>query len=126
MFYSAATPRFTRRAVQAPAGQMLERLLADAARTDRQHSAAIAQDDKSYTLTFDVPGIAREHLSIGIEGNVVRIQSLETAPRKYKAAYELPLDIDVATSNAKLENGVLTLNLVKQLPVSRVTELAIN
>ena len=126
MFYSATTPRVVRRAAHAPAGQVLERMLSDAARANRQHSAAIAQDDKSYTLTFDVPGITREQLSIGIEGNVVRIQSLETAPRSYKAAYELPLDIDVATSNAKLENGVLTLKLAKQLPVSRVTELAIN
>lgn len=126
MFYSATSPRFARRAVYAPAGQALERMLADAAPTSRQQSAAFAQDEKSYTLTFDVPGIAREQLSIGIEGNVVRIQSLETAPRKYKAAYELPLEIDVATSNAKLENGVLTLTLAKHLPVSRVTELAIN
>ena len=126
MFYSAASPRFARRAAFAPAGQVLERLLADAARSNRQQSATVAQDDKSYTLSFDVPGITREQLSIGIEGNVVRIQSLENAPRSYKAAYELPLDIDVATSNAKLENGVLTLKLAKQLPVSRVTELAIN
>ena len=126
MFYSASAPRFARRAGYAPAGQVFDRMFADAARAKPQQSAAIAQDDKSYTLTFDVPGITREQLSIGIEGNVVRIQSLETAPRTYKAAYELPLDIDVATSNAKLENGVLTLKLAKQLPVSRVTELAIN
>lgn len=126
MFYSAASPRFARRGAFAPAGQVLGRMLADAARTNPQQSAAVAQDDKSYTLSFDVPGITREQLSIGIEGNVVRIQSLENAPRNYKAAYELPLDIDVASSNAKLENGVLTLKLAKQLPVSRVTELAIN
>lgn len=126
MFYSVAAPRFARRAAFAPAGQVFERMLVDAAHTKRQPNVAVEQDDKSYTLTFDIPGIAREQLSIGIEGNVVRIQSLATAPRTYKAAYELPLDIDVASSNAKLENGVLTLRLAKQLPVSRVTELAIN
>lgn len=126
MFFSATTPRFARRPVYHPAAQAFDRALSEAARSSSQHNAAIEQDDKSYTLAFDVPGITREQLSIGIEGNVVRIQSLETAPRQYKAAYELPLDIDVSTSNAKLENGVLTLRLTKQLPASRVTELAIN
>lgn len=126
MFFSATSPRLVRRPAYASADQLFDRLAGDASHSSNQRSATIAQDDKSYTLTFDVPGIAREQMSIGIEGSVVRIQSLETAPRQYKAAYELPLDIDVATSTAKLENGVLTVRLAKQVPVSRVTELAIN
>lgn len=89
-------------------------------------SYRIQQDDKAYTLSFDMPGIAKEQLSIGIEGNVVRLESKADAPRQYKAAYELPQDIDVAASDAKLENGVLTLKLAKQVPVSKVTQLTIN
>jgi len=50
----------------------------------------------------------------------VRVASKEGAPRSYKAAYELPLDIDVASSEARLENGVLTLKLAKVVPASRV------
>ena len=65
-------------------------------------------------------------MSIGIEGNIVRIQSREGATRRYSFAYELPQDIDVATSQAKLENGVLTLKLAKIVPVNQVTELTIN
>ena len=91
-----------------------------------QPRTAIEQDDRSYTLRFDVPGIGREHLSIGIEANIVRILSLEGAPRRYQAAYELPQEIEVATSSAKLEHGVLTVRLVKQHGANRVTELAIN
>ena len=63
---------------------------------------------------------------MAIEGNVVRITSRDDAPRKYRMAYELPEEIDIATSSAKLEHGVLTLSLGRQLPVSRVSELAIN
>ena len=84
------------------------------------------QDDTSWTLSVDLPGVAKDQLNIGIEGAVVRVDSVENAPRKVKAAYELPQDIDVTTSEAKLENGVLTLKLGKLVPVSQATQLQIN
>ncbi|BDT67223.1 hypothetical protein os1_13940 [Comamonadaceae bacterium OS-1] len=95
---------------------------------DEKRSAGyrITQDEHAYSLQFDVPGIAKEQLSIGIEGSVVRIESQPDAPRTYKAAYELPQDIDVSASDAKLENGVLTLKLAKKVPVSNVSNLTIN
>jgi HSP20 family protein len=126
MFFATTAPASLRRSVYSPAGRSLERFLKDTQVASRQTTGTIAQDDKSYTLSFDVPGIAKDQLSIGIEGNVVRIETKEGASRQYKSAYELPQDIDVSTSEAKLENGVLTLKLGKQVPVSRVTELAIN
>jgi HSP20 family protein len=67
----------------------------------------------------------REELNIGIEGTVVRIETRADAKRQYKAAYELPQEIDVTASAARLENGVLTLTLAKQVPVSKVTQLNI-
>jgi len=81
--------------------------------------------DTAYTLTIDVPGLAKEHLSIGIEGAVVRIESLADAPRTVKAAYEFPQDIDATASTAKMEHGVLSLTLVKKVPVSNVANLTI-
>lgn len=83
------------------------------------------QDDTTWTLSVDLPGVAKDQLNIGIEGPVVRVDSVENAPRKVKAAYELPQDIDAAASTASLENGVLTLKLVKKVPVSNVARLAI-
>lgn len=85
-----------------------------------------ATESPAYEFTFDVPGVSREQLSIGIEGNVIRIETLPEAKRQYKAAYELPQDIDVSKSEAKLENGVLTLKLAKVLPESKAVKLAIN
>ncbi len=85
-----------------------------------------ATESPAYEFTFDVPGVSREQLSIGIEGNVIRIETLADAKRQYKAAYELPQDIDVSKSEAKLENGVLTLKLAKVLPESKAVKLAIN
>ena len=126
MFFATTTPASFGRQVFSPAGRSLERFLSEAQTASRQKSCVMEQDDKSYTLSFDVPGVAREQISISIEGAVVRIETKPDAARQYRHAYELPHEIDLAGSEAKLENGVLTLKLGKQVPVSRVKELAIN
>ncbi len=126
MFFSTTAPSLSRRHAFLAEGRPLERALDEVAQRRMQPVTSIEQDDTSYTLRFDVPGISREQLSIGIEGQVVRIASLDEAPRAYKAAFELPTAIEVATSTAKLENGVLTVHLIKQVPVSKVSQLAIN
>ena len=125
MFYSPALVR--RAAFNHAFNQALNNQLTGAAATATgKPSFDLAQDDTSYTFSFDVPGIAKEQLTIGIEGNVVRLESVADAKRQYKAAYELPQDIDVSASEAKLENGVLTLKLAKLVPVNKVTQLPIH
>ena len=126
MFFASAPSAFqsaVRRPAYAHAGRSVERFLDDALFGARQN--AYTQDETAFTLTLDMPGIAKEQLSISIEGAVVRIQSKEDAPRRYRAAYELPQDVDSALSEAKLENGVLTLKLAKKVPVNNATELTI-
>jgi len=85
----------------------------------------VAQDDHAWTVTLDLPGVAREDLSISVEGPVVRIETKPEAKRQYKAAYELPQEIDVEATSAKLENGVLTLQLAKQKPVSNARQIEV-
>ena len=123
MFFAPAlhTARFAPRSYD----RAFERFVNEAFAGARK-SPLVEQDDKSWTLSIDVPGLSREDLTIGIEGAVVRIESKAEAKRQFKAAYELPLDIDVAASEAKLENGVLTLKLGKKVPVSQVSALQIN
>ena len=117
---------------QAPrsADQALQRFLmgtlADPAAARSAAGCTVTLDDKSTTLQLDVPGLAREQLQISIEGNVVRLQSVEGAPRKVQRAWELAADIDAANSSAKLENGVLTLTLAKVEPASKATTLTIH
>jgi HSP20 family protein len=125
MFYTATLPALRRWSHPVAASRSLERFLDEAFAATRLPGASFAQDDKAFTLSFDLPGVAREHLSIAIEDTVVRIATKEDAPRQYKAAYELPQDIDAGISEAKLENGVLTLKLVKKLAESKATELTI-
>jgi HSP20 family protein len=103
-----------------------ERFVNDAFTANAARGAQVAQDDKAWTLSLDVPGLAREDLTVSIEGAVVRVDSKADAKREFKAAYELPTDIDQAASTAKLEHGVLTLTLAKLVPVSTATTLTID
>ncbi len=132
MFYALAN-RPTRN-YQRPASQLASNLALDKFLDDTlgslsdsraAQSASVEDGDKAYSLQLDVPGLAREQLEIGIEGDVVRIASKADAARKVKAAYRFPVEIDAANSTAKLENGVLTLTLGKKVPVSNVVQLTI-
>jgi HSP20 family protein len=128
MFFASAPSVFqpsVRRAVYAPSLRSVDRYLDEALAAARQRNDATTEDETAYTLSLDMPGIAKDQLSISMDGAIVRIQSKDDAPRRYRAAYEFPQDIDGAASEAKLENGVLTLKLAKKVPVNTATELSI-
>ena len=125
------SPMTTRRAACAPrpADMALQRFLLDAmpaAPSQRTPGYTVAQDEKATTLQLDVPGLAREQLQITIEGAQVQVKNTEGAPRLVNRAWELPTAIDAAASTARLENGVLTLVLAKQPPVSKAVELTVH
>jgi HSP20 family molecular chaperone IbpA len=115
-----------RRPAYAQAGRAAEQFLNQAVAYANRNNGTYTQDETQFTLRLDVPGVSKEQLRIAIEGAVVRIESKEDAPRSYRSAYEFPQEIDSASSTAKLENGVLTLTLVKKIPLSHAAELAIN
>jgi HSP20 family molecular chaperone IbpA len=103
-----------------------ERFVNDAFFTDGPGGFNVEQDDKAWTVTLDAPGIAKDELSVNIEGNIVRLETKPEAKRQLKAAYELPQEIDVDATTAKLENGVLSLVLAKKQPVSNARTISIN
>ncbi len=131
MFYTSPANRFARFAFNpavhsalAAQGNLVDNYVNAATTTAR--GVQVESDEKSTTLTLDVPGLAKDQITIRIEANVVRITSKDDAPRSFKAAYQLADEIDTAASEAKLENGVLTLKLGKLTPVSRETVLAVS
>jgi HSP20 family protein len=126
MFYAAASlPSLRRWSAPVAANRSLERFLDQAFAATRLPGSHFTQDESSFTLNLDLPGVAKEHLSIAIEDNLVRISTKEEASRRYQAAYELPQEIDAGASSAKLENGVLTLRLAKKPATSNATELSV-
>ena len=86
----------------------------------------VEKDDTSVTLYIDIPGLAKDQLTVAIEADTVRIESKADALRSFKAAYQLAQEIDASASTASVENGVLTLKLGKLVPVSRETVLTVN
>ncbi|MCZ2495558.1 Hsp20 family protein [Xylophilus sp. Kf1] len=96
------------------------------ARKSSAPSSQVSQQDDTVVLSVDVPGLSREQIEIRIDANVVQLQAVDNAPRQLKVAYELAHDIDADTSEAKLENGVLTLKLTRKPVVPTYRNLAIS
>jgi len=98
--------------------------------TTRSPALDVSEDDKAYHVTVDMPGVAKEAVKVRIEGRRVHIETAaeEAAPSdgsrllcrerraaRYARNFSLPAEIDQASSEARFENGVLTLNLVKRV-----------
>jgi HSP20 family molecular chaperone IbpA len=102
-----------------------ERFLTESFLAPATAGVKVEQTEEAWTLSLDVPGVSREQLTIDVDGAVVRVATVQDAPRQYKAAYELPAAIDAEATAAKLENGVLTLTLAKQKPVVTARQIEV-
>jgi HSP20 family molecular chaperone IbpA len=132
MFYAVTTrPNTTqnngtaRISNNGPLDKFLSDTLSSLSNSGAARAPSVEDLETGYKLQLDVPGLSKEQLDIGIEGDVVRVTSKADAPRQVKAAWRFPLEVDVAASSATLENGVLTLTLGKKIPVSNVSQLVI-
>ena len=85
----------------------------------------VSQTDEATVLSIDVPGLSREQLQLRIEDNMVHLHSVEGAPRQVRRSWELPHEIDVPASSAKLDLGALTLTLQRRKPVDKTVTLNI-
>jgi HSP20 family protein len=119
----------------------------------RRPAIDVSESDRGYVVTLDVPGVTREDVKVSIDGRRVsivaearataaaaeapaadaaaqapkstdRVILRERAVASYARSFTLQSEIDQATSQAKLDNGVLTLTLVKRDPVS--TRISVN
>lgn len=111
---------------------------ADAARTP---ALDVSEDDKGYRVTVDMPGVAKEAVKVRVEGRRVQVETVteeaaaptdgsrvlyrERRAARYARSFSLPAEIDQGQSQARFENGVLTLDLVKRV-ADNGGELTIN
>lgn len=92
----------------------------------------VSEDDKSYTVHAEVPGVAKDDMQITIDAQRVTIaaETKRETERKEGArslhverhtgswfrSFTLPTEVDEAASVAKYDNGVLELTLAKRVP----------
>ena len=90
----------------------------------------ITEDDKSYTVHAEIPGVSKDDIHVTIEGNQVTLgaevkrekdvkdgERLLRSERYYGSTYRsltLPTEVDEASSEAKYDKGVLELKLAKK------------
>ena len=90
----------------------------------------LKESDNGYTVNAEIPGVSKDEIHVGIDGNVVTLRAevkqedsktegekVLRSERYYGAvsrSFQLPVDIDAAQARAKYESGVLTLSLPKK------------
>lgn len=90
----------------------------------------ISENDKAYTVTAELPGVAKEDIHVTVEGNLVTLQAeikQHDSQQKDKntvhseryygtvsRSFQLPVDVDEERASARCDGGVLTLTLQKK------------
>ena len=83
------------------------------------------------TLQFDLPGMSKEQVKVTIEGRKVSVEASgagaaesnsservvhrERGTTQFARKLSLPVEMDAAASQARFENGVLTLTVAKKV-----------
>ena len=91
-------------------------------------NADIAETDKSFEFSFDLPGVKKSDLSIEMnDGNITisgerkmennkngkNYHSLESSYGKFSRSFELPTGINENKINAKFIDGILNISIPK-------------
>ena len=116
----------------------------------RRPAIDVTESDRGYVVTLDVPGVTRDDVKVSIDGRRVsivaearateaaadapadgeapkttdRVILRERAFASYARSFTLQSEIDQSASQARLENGVLTLTLTKRN--ASETQLTVN
>lgn len=97
----------------------------------------VRETEQAYTVHVDLPGVAKEDVKVTIDGKRVSVEAAareeiraeaervlvrERSAVAYARSFALPVELDEGASQAKLDNGVLTLVLAKKVkPASQLT-----
>ena len=101
----------------------------------------VSENDKSYTVRAEIPGVKKEDIAVNIDDNQVSI-SAEVKEEKEKKngeklvhkeryygnvyrSFTLPQDVDEKAAQAHYEHGVLEPTLPKK-PASKAKQLTIS
>lgn len=90
----------------------------------------VRESGQDFTVHADLPGVPKEDIQVGVEGNVVTIRAevkqqdshregdkvlrTERYQGEVARSFQLPAEIDESAAKARYENGVLVLTLPKK------------
>ena len=90
----------------------------------------VSETDKAFEVQAELPGVKKEdvkvaveHQRVTIEGETKREQEqregenvlyTERSASKFMRSFMLPVEVDEASAEARMENGILTLTLPKK------------
>jgi HSP20 family protein len=115
-------------------------------RADADESRAprvdVIETDASYSVVLDMPGIAKDQLDVSVDGRHLKVSAKaatvdaqvddkrrilyrERGTAPFARSVTLPDEVDNAQSQARLENGVLTLTLAKR-SAARAIQIQVN
>lgn len=92
-------------------------------------SLDFSETDKQYVVRVEAPGVAKEDLEVKLDGQLLTIRGKRVAAKEEKdeqfvwrereegsfvRSLRLPLPVDEAKVEAKVENGVMTVMLPKK------------
>lgn len=84
-----------------------------------------SEDDESYRLSLELPGVNKEQLEINVENNILTISGEKKNERqgderrieryygRFARSFSVPESVDKEKISAKFENGVLELTIPK-------------
>jgi HSP20 family protein len=90
----------------------------------------VSETDKTFEVKAELPGVKKEDVHVSIDGQRITIEGecqqaneqrqgeqvvySERSTRKYQRSFTLPSEVDDASAQARLEDGVLMLSLPKK------------
>jgi HSP20 family protein len=90
----------------------------------------VKEDEKSYTVRADIPGVKKEDIQVDVEGNMVSLRAETKQEKEEKKgekviysersygmvsrSFTLPAEVDAKAAKAEYKDGVLSLTLPKK------------
>ncbi len=90
----------------------------------------VSETDKAFQIQAEMPGVKKEDVKVAVEHQRVTIEGeskreqeqrdgenvlyTERSASKFVRSFMLPVEVDEASAEARMENGILTLTLPKK------------
>ena len=115
---------------------------ANAVRADWVPVADISEDDSTYRIVAEVPGVAREDISVTVDQGVLslcgerrsesggdkgQVHRTERSYGSFRRSFRIPEDAEGDTVKAEFKNGLLSVTLAKvEQPKPRQVEVKVS